>query len=222
MTNLEKLIRSKFYFFKGTKHNCEEFFNELNEIQKGIVGETSGYIKLENSKEPVWYDSLYELKVLKDLDKCSFVQEIKTQSLVIPYKERRIFYPDIQLLLKDGSLIIIEVKPFKEMVNKRNLWKRKALRKYCKENGFACAIIDHDYYSFDKDLVNENVTEELQMKFIKFVGEKGKVTFNDSDYKTFKKDNNINDYQVCYIIWKNKSHLKYQQHTIIYKQWKTK
>ena len=218
MAELERLIRSKFYFFKGTKHNCGDFFKELKEIQKGIVGKTSGYIKLDKSKVPVWYDSLYELKILKDLDKCYFVQEIKTQSLSIPYREDNIYYPDIQLLLNDGSLVVIEVKPFMEMVNKRNLWKRKALRKYCKKNGFAYAIIDQDYYSFDKDLVKENVTEELQMKFIKFVEEKGKVAPSDSDYKEFKEENNINDYQVCYIIWNNKTYLKYQQHTIIYRK----
>ena len=221
MTKLEELIRSRFYFFKGTKHNCGDFFNELKEKQKGITDRTSGYIKLKKSKEPVWYDSLYELKVLKDLDSCSFVQEIKTQSLIIPYKEENIYYPDIQLLLNDGSLVIIEVKQFREMVNKRNLWKRKALRKYCKENGFAYAIIDQDYYSFDNDLTKEKVTEELQMKFIKFVEEKGKVTFSNPDYKRFKEENNLNDYQVCYIIWSNKPYLKYQQHTIIYRKKKT-
>ncbi len=222
MTKLEESIRSKFYYFYGTKHNCGDFFNELKEIPKGIVGKTSGYIKLEKSKEPVWYDSLYELKVLKDLDKCSFVQEIKTQSFNIPYKNGKNYYPDIQLLLNDGSFIVIEIKPFMEMVNKRNLWKRKALRKYCKANGFAYAIIDQDYYSFDNDLIEENVTEELQMKFIKFIEGKEKVTLSDPDYKVFKEENNINDYQVCYIIWKNKSCLKYQQHTVMYRKRKTK
>ena len=29
----------------------------------------------------------------------------------------RKYYPDIQILLDDGVVVIIEVKPFKEMVN---------------------------------------------------------------------------------------------------------
>ena len=218
MTKIEKLIRSKFYFFKGTKHDCDEIFGEFKERPKGIVGKTNGTIKLKKSKFELPYDSLYELKVLKDLDRCSFVKEIKTQALTIPYKKTRTYYPDIQLLLNDGSLVIIEVKPFIEMINKRNLWKRKALRKYCKENGFAYTIIDQDYYSFDKDLIKEEVSEEIQNKFINLVKEKKEIKFTDDSYKKFKKDNNINDYQICYIVWNNKSYLKYQQHVIKYRK----
>ena len=216
MIELEKQIRSKFYFFKGTRHDCEVFFNNLEQPDKGIEGKNSGTIKLKKSKKELQYDSLYELKVLKDLDNCYFIKEIKTQALAIQYKKDKKYYPDIQLLLYDGSLIIIEVKPFKEMVNKRNLLKRKALRKYCKDNGFAYAIIDHDYYSFDKDLIKENVSDEIQNRFIEFVKEREKVTYTDC--KDLKKEYNINDKQICYIIWKNKSSLKYEEHTIKYRK----
>lgn len=218
MTELEKLVRSKFFFFKGTKHDCENFFDELEELQKGVEGPTSGYIKLRKSKKPVWYDSSYELSVLKDLDKCKFIKEIKTQSLLILYKKTKKYYPDIQLLLNDGSLVIIEVKPFMDMVNKKNLWKRKALRKYCREKGFSCAIIDKDYYSFDKDLVEEVVSKDIQMKFINLVQENSELSFDDDICKKFKEENEISDQQICNIIFNNKYSLKYQQGKIIFRK----
>ena len=105
-----------------------------------------------------------------------------------------------------------------DMVNKKNLWKRKALRKYCRENGFACAIIDQDYYSFDKDLVEEKVSEDIQTKFIDFMKEKEEISIDDDSYKDYKKENSITDKQICYIIFKNKYSLKYQQHKIIFRK----
>ena len=79
----------------------------------------------------------------------SFVKKIKTQSLIINYRSRSLrkikkYYPDIQLLLIDGRLAIIEVKPFKEMVNYRNIKKHEALEKYCKKNRYGYAILDYD------------------------------------------------------------------------------
>ena len=74
-----------------------------------------------------------------------------------------------QLLLVDNSIVIIEVKPFREMINSKVLRKHKALRKYCKEKGFGVC------------------------------------------------EAKINEKQICYIIWKNNRHLKYQQSRITYK-----
>ena len=117
----------------------------------------------------------------------------------------------------DGKIVscdVGEVKPFKEMVNKHNLLKHEALKKYCKKNRYGYAILDYDYYSFE-DLKKEKVSIFIQNKFIKFVKRKREVTFDECD--SFKKENNITDYQICYIIWKNRNKcLKYQQHKIMY------
>ena len=215
MTKLEKLINSKIYFYGKPKENCEKFFNRLKEIPFEDRFKESKRMEISKNINGVTYDSPYEKKILKDFDECSFIKEIKTQSLVIKYSSNikiRKYYPDIQLLLDDGVVVIVEVKPFKEMVNKHNLMKHKALEKYCKKNKFGFSIIDYNYYSFE-DLKLEKVPLSIQNNFIKYVKSKKEVTFDECN--SFKKEYNITDYQICKIILKNK-HLIYQQHIIKY------
>lgn len=213
---LEKLIYSKIFFFYKTKKGNEELFDSFKTVENGITGKCSGKLKLNKSQEPVHYDSTYEKKILEDLDKCSFVKKIKTQSYKIEYKGKsskhtRKYIPDVQLLLNDGSIILIEVKPTKEMVNSKNMRKYKFLRKHCKENGFAFAVIDKDYYSFE-DIKKEKVEEDIEIKFIEYVKNKNKVSFEEC--KDFKKRYSVTDKQICNIIYNNKSELIYQNHQI--------
>jgi len=220
MIKKENLIYSKIIFFFKPKKNSEKFFNKLKEIPTEDRFKESKKIKITKSKKEVSYDSPYEKKIIEDLDKCSFVKGIKTQSLIIEYKLKqghkiKKYYPDIQVLLQDGRFVLIEVKPFKEMVNKHNMDKHEALIDYCKKNRYGYAILDHDYHSFE-DIKKEKVSLKIQRKFINFVKRKKEVLFEECDQ--FKKDNKIDDYQICYIIWKNrKKYLKYQQHTIMVK-----
>ena len=211
----------KVFFFKGTRHDCEEEFKEFKEIDKGVVGENYGVIKLYRSKDVVAFDSKLELRTLLDLDECTRIREIKTQSLIVPIPTKnkpKKYMPDIQLLLEDGSIVIIEVKPFKEMVDSTVLRKSRKLRKYCDKYKYGHAIIDRDekgrYYSFE-DLKKEKVDIEIQKKFIEFIKENKKVTFTEC--KQFKEEYNINDKQICHIIWENGEYLKYQHFKIFYK-----
>ena len=218
MTKLESLINSKIIFFWNQKKNCDKFFNKLIEIPNEDRFKDSKRLEINKNTNGVTYDSPYEKKIIKDLDQCSFVKKIKTQSLIIEYKSKlssktKKYYPDIELLLEDVRLVLIEVKPFKEMVNKHNLIKHEALRKYCRKNGFGYAILDHDYHSFE-DIKKEKVPILIQKKFISFVKNKKEVVFEECE--SFKKEYNIDDYQICYIIYKNQKYLKYQQHTIMY------
>ncbi len=219
---LEKIIKDKIRFFYKPNKNCEKIFDGLVEIPDSErYSSNSKKIVLKKSDGEVSYDSLYEKKVLEDLDRCSFIKKIKTQSIVIEYKSKlsnriKKYFPDIQLLLCDGTMVIIEIKPFKEMVNRNNIWKHDVLKRYCQEHKYGYAIFDQDYYSFE-DLKKEVVSEEIQEKFIEFVKEKKKVTF--AECRDFKKENNINDYQICFIIWKKRRlYLKYLQYYITYKK----
>ena len=218
MSKLESSIYSKIVFFFKPKRNCDKFFNSLKEIPNEDRFKTSKRLEISKNKDGVTYDSPYEKKIIEDLDKCSFIKKIKTQSLILEYKSTvsskiRKYYPDIVLLLEDGKIVIIEVKPFKEMVNKHNLIKHEALKKYCRKNRYGYAILDHDYHSFE-DIKKEKVPISIQNKFIQFVKRKKEVLFEECD--SFKKEYNIDDYQICYIIYKNQKHLKYQQHIIMY------
>ena len=217
MTKLEKLIWSKIIFYKNPKRRCFKYFDKLEEIPSSDRFKSGKLLKLDKSKKEVIYDSFSEKKVLKDLDSCKFVKEIKTQSLIInyiPMLKVRKYYPDIQIILNDGVVAIIEVKTFREMVNKKNILKHEALEKYCKKHRFGLAIIDSDYYSFE-DLKNEKVPILIQNKFIRFVKDNKEISFDECD--NFKKKYNLTDYQLCYIIWNNrKKHLVYNQHLIKY------
>ena len=222
---MSKFTKKHIFFFKGTRVNLWEEYKSFTEIPKLVHGKNSGTIKLKKSKKPVQYDSELEKKVLLSMDECTFIKEIKTQSLELIYKGKggkkdRKYIPDIQLLQFGGAIIIVEVKPFKDMVNSTVLRKSKALRKYCKEKGYGHAIVDivgKEFYTFE-DLKKEKVSKEIQNKFIEFVSEREVVTF--SDCKTFKKEYDINDKQICNIIWKNRRKLKYQQHKIILRKTK--
>ena len=217
MTKLDKLISSKIFFYEDPKRNCDKYFDKLNGISSEDRFKKGKRLDIKKSDVPVSYDSPYEKKIIEDLDNCSFINKIKTQSLVIDYKSTifrtRKYYPDIQLLLSDGIIAIIEVKPFKEMVNKHNLEKHRELAKFCKKHKFGFAIIDCDYYSFE-DLKREKVSVNTQKKFIKFVKDRGSITFDECD--EFKKEYNINDYQICNIILNNNKQIIYQQHLIKY------
>ena len=217
MTKLEKLIWSKIIFCKSPKRNCFKYFSKLKEIPTSERFKDGKMLHITKSNKEIIYDSFSEKKIITDLDNCKFVKEIKTQSLIInyiPMLKVRKYYPDIQLLLKDGVIVIIEVKPFREMVNKKNILKHEALEKYCKKHRFGLAIIDSDYYSFE-DLKNEKVSNLIQNRFIKFVKDNKQLTFDECSI--FKEKYHLTDYQLCYIIWKNrKKHLVYNQRLIKY------
>ena len=210
-------------YFKGTRVKLWNDYRSFAKIPKKVFGKYGGEIDLNKSKEQVEYDSLLEKKILLDLDTCTFIKEIKTQSLEILYKgktgkKNRKYIPDIQLLQYGGAIIIVEVKPYKEMVNSTVLRKSEALREYCKENGYGHAIIDmikNEYYTFE-NLKKEKVSEDIQKKFIEFVAEREKVTFTDC--KPFKQKYNINDKQICKIIWRNQRKLEYKMHKIFFKK----
>ena len=167
----------------------------------------------------VTYDSLYEKKVLEDLDKCRFIKEIKTQSLIIPYKSKvgnknHKYFPDIQILLDDNSMAIIEVKSYKGMITKKNIHKHEVLNDYCKEHKYGYAIVDKNWYSFE-ELKKEEVSDNVIEKFIEYVDEKKVVSF--SECIDFKKKYKVNDKKICFIIWKKRrKNLKCQKQNNIY------
>lgn len=222
MVNLEELIKSKIRWFHPINQDCEETFNKLQEIpEKERMTKNCKILELPEHGVKVTYDSPYEKKVLEDLDKCGFIKQIKTQSLIIPFKAKignkmHKYFPDIQLLTDQNEIIIIEVKSYKGMVNKKNIQKHEALNNYCKEHKYGYAIVDRNWYSFE-DLKKEDVSEDVIEKFIKFIDEKRETTF--SECKDFKKKYKINDKKICFIIWKKRrKNLKYQQQIIISKK----
>ena len=48
MNPIERRIKSKIFYFKGTRHDCVEFFNSLNKVEKDIHGKKYGLLKLKS------------------------------------------------------------------------------------------------------------------------------------------------------------------------------
>ena len=220
MTELEELIKNKIRWFHPKKTNCEEIFNDLQEIpEEERLIKNSKILDLPEHGVSVTYDSLYEKKILEDLDKCSFIKQIKTQSLIIPYESKRghkmhKYFPDIQLLTDKNEIIIIEVKSYKGMVTKKNIHKHEVLNNYCKKHKYGYAIVDKNWYSFE-ELKKEEVSDNVIEKFIEYVDKKREVTF--SECKEFKKKYKINDKKICFIIWKKRrKNLKCQKRNYKY------
>lgn len=147
----------------------------------------TGEARLKKSNGYLEYESLTEKRVLEMLDSSNFVKYIKSQSLVIPFKNFREnfnYYSDIQILTNDKKLVIIEVKPLLYMMERASIFKFNILKEYALKNNYAYAFIDDRYNSFD-DIMNREVSIEIQNNFINFVKEKRFVLYDD--YKNFKK-----------------------------------
>ena len=121
-----------------TKNNMEEF-NKLTQKRNVSVYNNSGTIKLNNLNRNIEYESYLEKDILEILDLNEEILDINTQSTIIKYciNDRYYnYYPDIQLLFKDGRMAIIEVKCLMNMADYINIAKYKALKKYCEDNNF--------------------------------------------------------------------------------------
>lgn len=113
----------------------------------------------------VVYRSSWELKLFKRLDRDKNVIEWSSEEIIIPYSDRstgrlRRYFPDVYFKRKDGTKIVVEVKPLKETVppkkddrktEKRftaecltyakNFSKWEAARRWCAERGYEFKII---------------------------------------------------------------------------------
>lgn len=212
-------IFSKIVYPKNVNYNCEDFFVSLKTVDNLIENKHRQVLKIIKSDNEIICDSSYEKEILEKLDKCNCVKKIKTQSLEIKYnrksknKEKK-YIPDIQVLLNDGSMVIIEIKRKDEMVNISNILKYNALKVFCEENGFGYTMIDKDYYSFE-DICKIKIDKVKEKKFIDYVKNKKKITYEEC--KSFIRSNRIKYKELYKIILDNPNHLEYRQFNIYYK-----
>lgn len=143
------------------------------------------------------------------MDKVSFIKDIKTQSLKIPYKYNNIshfYYPDVQLITKNNNIIILEIKPLLKMFEEFNLIKYIVLKNFCNENNYSYAIVDDRYNTIEK-IKNMNVNLEKEKYFINFVKENKKITYRQ--FKIIKEKINLTIYELFNILIKNHKNLTY-------------
>lgn len=183
--DLEKRIYELINFPCKTK-NASNFFEKLVTERHPFKVNNIGTRKLYKLNVKSEYESLMEKKIIYRFGQFSFVKSLKTQSLSIDYdydNKHMKYYPDIQILTKDNKLIIIEVKPIYNMMDKHVIEKYNALKNYCHKNGYGYVMIDEKYNTIES-ILSLNIDKKLEENFINFVKNKGQIDYNE--YKNFK------------------------------------
>ena len=199
----EKL--SKSIIICNEKRNALQFFKELKQLRyvpeyKIRSGEAGEYIFTlpDGTKREVQYESKEELSVIKKIVNIilrkELIADIKTQSIEIEFNYKNTvkkYYPDIALLKKDGSVVLIEVKPKEHMYGAIALANYNAMKKYCHDNSLGYAMIDKNFDSYVtlvKD-ANEGADKSKVSEFIKYIRNRGIINYDD--YKEYEIDHNI-------------------------------
>lgn len=204
----EALVINKSNSYKQKNLN-ELTFNNLVKERELNDENTTGIVELKNLGKCLEYESLLEKNILLKLDKVSFIKDIKTQSLKIPYKYNNIshfYYPDVQLITKNNNIIILEIKPLLKMFEEFNLIKYFVLKNFCNENNYCYAIVDDSYNTIEK-IKNMNVNLEKEKYFINFLKENKKITYRQ--FRIIKEKINLTIYELFNILIKNHKNLTY-------------
>ncbi|RDU38670.1 hypothetical protein DRW41_03675 [Neobacillus piezotolerans] len=167
------------------KSQCKDFnFQEVKSVREvnfDLSGNSGKYFSEKLSKE-IQYESELERKVLMLIENCTRVVFYEVQPFEITYyhKRKRVYIPDIFIVLDDGSGIIIEIKPKIHMAININIIKYQALESFCNEMGYGFLVTDgftsfeeikmHTYNkSFEDELLSELKKGPLRWsEFIKF------------------------------------------------------
>lgn len=93
------------------------------------------------------YRSSWELKYALYLDGCVDVLAYRYEPYSISYVSNtktgklRKYHPDFEVTRADGSKTLVEVKPAKKVCQARNVKKRIAAERFCKDNGMLYSLI---------------------------------------------------------------------------------
>lgn len=207
------------YHVEEKLYNILNFPSNINEKSKEIFDllcterdtfdfNNNGKVLVSKLQKFVAYESELEKYIIKSYGKCTFVTDIKTQSLVIDYTYKNKvyqYYPDIQLLINDSILAIIEVKPLYNMVDATNLAKYDALKEYATKNGFGYVMMD-DHFNSIEILQNVHVDRKIQDAFVELVRKNGHINYDH--YRDFKTNYQLKMQQIEKIILDNREHIE--------------
>lgn len=178
-------------------------FAGLNKERNTNNCNNNGVKKLEKVGTEVEYESNLEKRMLMRLQRCQFIKNIKTQSLIIKYDYNGkiySYYPDFQILTKDNKLIVIEIKPEYNMMDKYVMIKYNALKKYCIKNGFGYLMIDDRYNTYEK-IKESPIDKNIEAQFLEMVKSKKKLSYPEC--KLFMVKHNIHMIEIATIVINN-------------------
>jgi len=126
-----------------SKRAADRIVNDTNRNLGNFKYGKWGHYYSDKIGRRVKYRSSYELKAYKILDADDNVTNYNPECLRIKYRfeNKDLYYiPDILVTYKDGTKMLIEVKPAIAICNIRNVAKKESAVKYCTDNN-----IEHGY-----------------------------------------------------------------------------
>lgn len=151
--------------------NYTEQFSKLKQMREVNPDNNTGMVYLPRLNKEFEYESFSEKNVLEMLDQNEDIVDIKVQSLVISYtlhNKTYNYYPDFQLLFKDGRMAIIEIKNIYSMGEHIVREKYKALKAFCEKYGIGYLMIDDRMNNYEA-IKENNVDEQTKRAFMKYL-----------------------------------------------------
>lgn len=162
-------------------------------------GKSGSFYSNKNGYE-VFYESQLEFKLFALLESSSRVYRYQSQPLRIKYGDAKKYYPDAIFYFQDGTGVICEVKPIKEMGLESNWKKWKALKEFCKLEGYGLLITDGE--TTFSDLTNHKLNEEYVTQMLEVIEQKKHIEW--SDYYDIKNTYDANWRDLVSFIIQNK------------------
>lgn len=182
----EKLLNNIIYPAK-VNYDAGKVFEKFEPLRKTSDENNNGEIEfcLNGVEKKVEYESFQESFVIdtiieKAILENSVVADLKTQCIEIEYSfsgKKHKYYPDLALLMTDGSIVLVEVKPPIDMYDKWVLTKYDAMKDYCKKHSFGYAMIDGRFESIEYKInkANKIADQDKVTAFVNFIRQQGEV-----------------------------------------------
>ncbi len=178
--------------FPNSAKNNNRLFDNLATMRRVNENNNIGSVYLDSINKNIKYESYSEKKILELLDLFEDIKDIKSQSIALSYDfdgKSHKYYPDFQVLFKDGKMAIIEVKDLFHMGEAVVKEKYKALVKYCEQNGIGYLMIDErmndyesiksNYYDSQKDsIITDYLVNHGPVKYGDFLEFKNTTNFD--------------------------------------------
>lgn len=183
-SSLNKDTKEIFDSFKPTR----DWYNPRTEI-------------LEIDGDMIIYESGEEKRSVELLKSLDCVKEVKTQGLKIDYTyegKKRVYYPDLQVLFEDGTIAVIEVKPFIHIIDDVVMEKYKALGEYCEKNGFRWGFLNSHFKNYSS-IENLNFNPEKEEILYNEMKKRKYIRF--SEFRLLKNKYGITNHDMMHAVY---------------------
>lgn len=141
---LAKFIKTSVYWPPQTRTYAEPVVTGRKRLVEGSSPESLTFWS-EKMGRHVVYESQLELRFYLRLEGSREVSWYQEQPFEIPFRvgpAARHYYPDVAFGLRDGRVVVVEIKPRYQWALNENWIKWSALRQFCADRGFGFVIAD--------------------------------------------------------------------------------